>query len=168
MPMAGSRRSPRKSSVRTNAILAAALVLLPALLPVAARPVLARASPQSYKVVGDAIPRSLTGRPGDPQNGRRIVADRRRGLCLLCHSGPFPEQPLQGNLAPDLAGASNRWTEGQLRLRIVDADRALPGTIIPSYYRPDRGIRISPAFAGKPILDAEQIEDVVAFLATLR
>ncbi len=121
-----------------------------------------------YKVVGDAIPRSLTGRPGDPLRGRAVVADRQSGLCLLCHSGPFPEQPLQGNLAPNLAGAANRWSIGQLRLRIVDAGRVSPGTIMPSYYRTEGLVQVAPAFVGKPILTAEQIEDVVAYLATLR
>jgi sulfur-oxidizing protein SoxX len=121
-----------------------------------------------YKVVGDAIPDSLTGRSGDSEQGRLIVLDRKTGLCLLCHSGPFPEQPLQGNLAPSLTGAADRWTIGQLRLRVVDASRATPGTIMPSYYRTEGLTQVAPAFAGKPILTAEQIEDVVAFLATLR
>ena len=68
----------------------------------------------------DPMP-SLTGKPGDAARGRAIVANRNVGLCLLCHTGPFPEDKFQGNLAPDLAGAGARWSEGQLRLRIVDA-----------------------------------------------
>jgi sulfur-oxidizing protein SoxX len=90
------------------------------------------------------------------------------GLCLLCHSGPFPEEPLQGTLAPDLAGTGSRWSEGQLRLRLVDAARLNPGTIMPPYYRIDGLARVTPSLRGKPVLTAEQIEDVVAFLATLR
>ncbi|HXP97337.1 MAG TPA: sulfur oxidation c-type cytochrome SoxX [Telmatospirillum sp.] len=133
-----------------------------------ASPALADAPPPSYKVMGDAIQHSLTGRPGDSEQGRLIVLDRKAGLCLLCHSGPFPEQPLQGNLAPSLTGAADRWSIGQLRLRIVDASRASPGTIMPSYYRTEGLTQVAPSFAGKPILTAEQIEDVVAFLATLR
>jgi sulfur-oxidizing protein SoxX len=120
-----------------------------------------------YGVVGDAIPQSLTGKPGDAARGRAIVADRRVGLCLLCHRGPFPEVALQGDLAPDLSGAGGRWTEGQLRLRIVDAHRVDPATIMPSYYRTDGLAHVAAGFAGKPILTARQIEDVVAFLATL-
>ena len=73
------------------------------------------------QVVGDAIPQALTATPGDPARGRAIVASRQLGLCLLCHSGPIPEERFQGNLAPDLAGAGSRWSEGQLRLRIADA-----------------------------------------------
>jgi sulfur-oxidizing protein SoxX len=121
-----------------------------------------------YAVAGDAIPASLTGAAGDPARGRAIVVDRQVGLCLLCHSGPFPETMFQGNLAPDLAGAAGRSTEGQLRLRLVDASRVNPETIMPPYYRLDGLTRVAPAFAGKPILSAQQIEDVVAFLATLR
>jgi sulfur-oxidizing protein SoxX len=119
-------------------------------------------------VIDDAIPDSLTGQPGDAQRGRAIIVDRQRGLCLLCHRGPFAEVPLQGDLAPDLAGAGARWSVGQLRLRIVDASRFNPRTIMPSYYRVDGLTRVAPAFAGKPILTAAQIEDVVAFLTTLR
>ena len=118
--------------------------------------------------MGDAIPASLTGMPGDPARGREIVTNRQVGLCLLCHSGPFPEQKFQGTLAPDLSGAGSRSTEGQLRLRIVDASRLKPDTIMPPYYRIDGLNRVAPAFQGKPILTAEQIEDVVAYLMTLR
>ena len=123
---------------------------------------------RAYLVVDDAIPRPLTGQPGDPMRGRATVANRQQGLCLLCHSGPFPETPLQGNLAPSLAGAGSRWSAGQLRLRIVDASRLNPNTIMPPYYRTDNLTRVAVAYVGKPILSAEQIEDVVAFLATLR
>jgi sulfur-oxidizing protein SoxX len=89
-------------------------------------------------------------------------------LCLLCHSGPFPEERLQGSLAPDLAGAGGRWSEGQLRLRIVDSSRLNPDTIMPPYYRTEGLHRVAANFRGKPVLTAEQIEDVVAFLTTLR
>jgi sulfur-oxidizing protein SoxX len=121
-----------------------------------------------YKVVGDTIPSSLTGQKGDPARGRAIVGNRQVGLCLLCHRGPFPEEKSQGTVAPDLAGAGFRWSEGQLRLRIVDSRRLVPDTIMPSYYRVDGLTRVAANFAGKPILTAEQIEDVVAYLTTLR
>ena len=121
-----------------------------------------------FAVVGDAIPQPLTDTKGDPARGRAIVANRQVGLCLLCHSGPFPEERLQGTMAPDLKGAGSRWSEGQLRLRIVDAARLNPETIMPPYYRTQGLNRVAPALRGKPVLGAEQIEDVVAFLATLR
>jgi len=116
----------------------------------------------------DAILESLTGAKGDPARGRAIVASRQVGLCLLCHSGPFPEERFQGNLAPDLRGAGARWSEGQLRLRIVDSGRINPATIMPAYHRTEGLTRVAPAWRGKTILSAEQIEDVVAFLLTLK
>jgi sulfur-oxidizing protein SoxX len=121
-----------------------------------------------YTVAGDAIPDSLTGAKGDVERGRTIVVNRQVGLCLLCHSGPFPEERFQGTLAPDLKGAGSRSSEGQLRLRIVDASRLNADTIMPSYYRVDGLTRVARNFQGKPILTAEQIEDVVAYLATMR
>jgi L-cysteine S-thiosulfotransferase len=120
-----------------------------------------------YTVVRDAIPNSLTGLPSDPARGRAIVI-KRENTCLLCHSGPFPEERFQGNLAPDLRGTGARWSEGELRLRLVDATRLNPATIMPSYYRLDGLNRVAPAWRGKPVLTAEEIEDVVAFLSTLR
>jgi sulfur-oxidizing protein SoxX len=118
--------------------------------------------------VNDGIPASLTGQRGDGVRGRAIVTNRQVGLCLLCHSGPFPEEKLQGTLAPDLKGAGLRSTEAQLRLRMVDASRLNPDTIMPPYYRLDGLTRVAPLFRGRPILTAEQIEDVVAFLESLR
>jgi L-cysteine S-thiosulfotransferase len=120
-----------------------------------------------YEIVGDAIPDSLTGSKGDPTVGRAIVLSR-QSTCLLCHSGPFPEEKFQGNVGPDLTGAGSRWSEGQLRLRIVDAASLNPATIMPPFYRAKGLTRVHPAWRGKPILSAEQIEDVVAFLATLQ
>jgi len=116
----------------------------------------------------DVIPNSLTGARGDPARGRAIVTNRQVGLCLLCHSGPFPEERFQGNLAPDLTGAGKRWSEGQLRLRIVDSGRINPATIMPAYHRTEGLVRVAPGWRGKPVLSSEQIEDVVAFLMTLR
>ncbi len=134
----------------------------------AAALVLGAAAPVEPAVEGDTIPESLTGAPGDPARGRSIVADRQRGLCLLCHAGPFPEEPFQGNLAPDLAGTGSRWSEGQLRLRVVYARRLNPETIMPSYHRVEGLARVAPAWRGRPVLTAAEVEDVVAFLATLR
>ena len=116
----------------------------------------------------DGLPQSLTGGRGDPIRGRAIVVNRQVGLCLLCHSGPFPEERFQGNLAPDLRGAGARASEAQLRLRIVDSSRINPATIMPAYYRSEGLTRVAPAWQGKPVLSAGQIEDVVAFLLTLR
>ena len=121
-----------------------------------------------YTVVDDAIVAPLTGTKGSPTRGRAIVGSRQVGLCLLCHPGPFPEERMQGTIGPDLGGAGTRWSEGQLRLRVVDARRLNPETVMPPFYRTDGLERVPAAWRGKPLLTAEQIEDVVAFLATLK
>jgi sulfur-oxidizing protein SoxX len=120
-----------------------------------------------YVVVGDGIPTSLTGAPGEMSRGRALVVER-SSTCILCHSGPFPETKFQGDLAPSLAGTGNRWTARQLRLRLVDASRFNPATIMPSFYRVDGFGRVGRAWRDKPILSAEQIEDIGAYLANLR
>jgi sulfur-oxidizing protein SoxX len=120
-----------------------------------------------YTIVGDAIPEPLTNARGDVARGRALVVER-SSTCILCHSGPFPEQKFQGDLAPDLSGSGSRWSEGQLRLRLVDASRLNAATIMPSYYRVDGLDRVGTTWRGKPILSAEQIEDIVAYLITLR
>jgi L-cysteine S-thiosulfotransferase len=121
-----------------------------------------------FRIVGDSIPHSLTGGKGDPVRGRAIVADRQVGMCLLCHSGPFPTDKFQGNIGPPLDGAGSRWSEGQLRLRIVDASKINPDTIMPPYYRVDGLNRVPAAYRGKPVLTAVEVEDVVAYLMTLK
>jgi L-cysteine S-thiosulfotransferase len=155
--------APRRVKFLAKARICAAALALGATIAAPARGQLA-----SYKIVGDAIPQSLAGMPGDPARGRTIVADRNVGLCLLCHSGPFPEERFQGNLAPDLAGAGARASEGQLRLRIVDARKLNPDTIMPPFYSIDGVERALPAFRDKPVLTAQQVEDVVAYLMTLK
>lgn len=122
----------------------------------------------ALEVVGDAIPAPLTATPGDAARGRAIVTSRQTGLCLLCHGGPFPEERFQGNVATSLAGAGSRSTAGQLRLRIVDSRRLNPASPMPAFHRTEGLQRVGPAWRGQPILDAQQVEDVVAFLQTLR
>ena len=121
-----------------------------------------------YTVVGDAIPKPLADKPGDAARGRAIVANRSVGLCLLCHGGPIAEERFQGDLAPSLAGAGGRWSVAQLRLRVADGARLNPDTIMPPYYRTTGLQRVAKPFEGRTILTAEQIEDVVAYLATLK
>ena len=119
-------------------------------------------------VVGDGIPQPLSAMPGDAARGRAIVASRQTGLCLLCHSAPIAEERFQGNLATDLAGAGARWSEAQLRLRLVDARRVNPESIMPAYYRVEGLQRVGEAWQGRTVLSAQQIEDVLAWLRTLR
>ncbi|YBV95225.1 sulfur oxidation c-type cytochrome SoxX [Phyllobacteriaceae bacterium JZ32] len=124
----------------------------------------------SYAVTGDAIMEPLVGNKGDPARGAALIADRQRSLCTLCHSGPFPDAHLHGTLAPDLTGVGTRLSEGQIRLRVVDMKRLVPGTIMPSYYRitEEEGRRVAAAWRGKTILTGADIEDIVAYLTTLK
>lgn len=163
MPMPGfAPLQPRSSA--SACLLGGAAALALGLAPA----VPARAQLVHYSIVGDAIPESLTGANGDPGRGRAIVASNTVGLCLLCHSGPFPEDRFQGNIAPDLAGAGSRWTAAQLRLRIVDASKLNPKTIMPPFYRVDHLNRVPLAYRDRPVLTAQQVEDVVAYLTTLK
>ncbi|HSW02999.1 sulfur oxidation c-type cytochrome SoxX [Aquabacterium sp.] len=108
----------------------------------------------------------------DAARGAAIVNSRSQGLCLLCHRGPGVPEHLQGTLAPDLAGAGSRWTADELRQRLREPQRFNPDSIMPAYGRvADAGSglqRVAPAWRGKPLLDAQQIEDVVAYLGTLK
>lgn len=116
---------------------------------------------------GDSVIESLSASPGDPLRGRAIVASRQTGLCLLCHSGPFPEERFQGNLAPELSISAGRLSAPQLRARIMDASRFNPGTIMPTYYKAQNLQRVAPKFIGQSLLNEQEIEDVVAFLVSL-
>ena len=127
--------------------------------------ILAAASTAS---ASDTLPTPLEGAAGDAARGKAIVLDRHVGLCLLCHSGPFPEERFQGDLGPNFAGVGARLSEGQIRLRIVDASRVNPNTIMPAYFRTEGLTGVTPSQRGKTVLTAQQIEDVVAFLVTLK
>lgn len=115
-----------------------------------------------------AIDKPLTTRPGNPDNGRRIVLDRATSACLLCHSGPFSAPHLQGSIGPSLTGVGSRLSPGEIRLRLVDPARFNPDTVMPAYYVTTGLTRVGQPWQGKPVLTAEQIEDVVTFLTTLR
>lgn len=164
-----SRAPPRKrrKAASLGLILRASIAALLLLLPAAVF-AQAAAAVLPVVVVGDAVPASLTNTPGNAARGRTIVASRQVGLCLLCHTGPFPEERFQGSLAPDLAGTGSRWTEGQLRLRVVDAQRLNPASIMPPYHRTDSLTQVGSVWRSQPILAAQQVEDVVAFLRTLQ
>ena len=117
---------------------------------------------------GDAVDTPLTAQPGDPARGQQIVENRQLSACLLCHSGPFPAPHLQGTIGPSLAGVGSRLNAGQIRLRLIDARRLNADTIMPPYYVTDGLNRVGHAWQDRPALSAQQVEDVVAFLTTLR
>jgi len=134
--------------------------------PLAAGAALAQDRPVRLEAVGDAIPRALTSEPGDPARGRSIVVNRDQGGCSLCHA--VPGEQLSGNIAPTLAGAGAKLSPAQLRLRVADSTRVNPNTPMPAYYRTEGLTQVAAAYRGRPILSAQQVEDVVAYLATLK
>ncbi|MER9140408.1 sulfur oxidation c-type cytochrome SoxX [Mesorhizobium sp. M0047] len=124
----------------------------------------------SYVVTGDAIMEPLVDSRGDTARGAALISDRQHSLCTLCHSGPFPDAHLHGTLAPDLTGVGTRLSEGQIRLRVVDMKRLAQDTIMPSYYRvaKEEDRRVATVWRSKPILTGADIEDIVAYLTTLK
>ena len=120
------------------------------------------------KAAADAIDQPLEGLAGDSERGRAIVLNRATGNCLICHKVPIPSELFQGELGPDLAGVAARLSASQLRLRMVDQTRLNPRTLMPPYYRTEGLTRVAEQFRGKPVLTAQEIEDVVAWLAALK
>ena len=129
----------------------------------------ARAEPIRLSVVDDSLPRSLTGKPGDPGAGKKVFLGRALGNCLACHAvSALNAEEFHGEFGPSLDGVTSRWSEAQLRLIVADAKRVFPDTVMPAFYRNEGFNRLRAEFAGKPILTAAQVEDVVAFLETLK
>jgi sulfur-oxidizing protein SoxX len=120
-----------------------------------------------YEVVGDAIPAPLTSEPGDPQRGRAIIVSR-NGNCLLCHAIPETGEKFMGNVGPPLSGIGARRSAGELRLRIVDPTRVNKDAVMPAYYRVHGLDSVAAEYRDEPILTAQQVEDVIAYLLTLR
>jgi sulfur-oxidizing protein SoxX len=121
-----------------------------------------------FRVIADGIPEAIGGATGNADRGRALILGREAANCVLCHAVPEPGVRFSGNLGPPLGGVARTFSVAQLRLRVVDSTRINPTTIMPSYYRIDGLDQVAGAYRGKPILDAEQIEDIVAYLATLR
>ena len=120
-----------------------------------------------YRVENQAIPESLSGRPGDPVRGERIVRDPDKATCLICHAIPVEGEPDPGNIGPPLDGVAGRYTAGELRLRLVDPKRLNPDTVMPSYYARTGQHRVAAEYRGRPIYSARDVEDVIAYLLTL-
>jgi len=119
------------------------------------------------KVARKGLERPPDLKPGDPARGRALVADRQRGLCLLCHSAPIGDPHQQGNLAPPLAGVGSRLNEASLRLRIHNSRLINPESLMPAYGVVDPAQHVAPAWRGKAIFSPQQVEDV-AWLLTLQ
>ena len=149
----------------SRTILPAALVVIAGLAIAATE---ARGELTAFEINNDAVPQPLAGLKGRAERGQDIIIVRRKGICLICHAIPSLDVPFQGEVGPSLGGLSERLSEGEIRLRVIDQSRINPMTVMPSYYRIE-GIRdVAPAYRGKPVLDAQEIEDVVAYLLTLK
>lgn len=122
----------------------------------------------TYMISGDRIEAPLAGLAGDAERGRRIVLDRAVGNCLICHAVPEPNELFMGNLGPPLEGIGRTLSSAQLRLRVVDARRLNENTIMPPYHRTSGLSRVAPQYRGKPVLSAQDVEDVVAYLVSLQ
>ncbi|HYM29906.1 MAG TPA: sulfur oxidation c-type cytochrome SoxX [Candidatus Cybelea sp.] len=150
-------------------VVVAICIVAPLLWPGPARPVEVKDDHLvAYDVVDGAIPKSLTGHPGVAAAGAHVAVDRSLGNCMSCHAVGQPKEEFPGNVGPDLAGVGSRLKEGEIRLRIVDPKRLNEATSMPAFYKVDGLDRVAKAYAGKPILTAEQVEDLVAYLMTLK
>jgi sulfur-oxidizing protein SoxX len=122
-----------------------------------------------YEVVDNGVAKSLTGKPGDPEKGVKTFTNRRLGNCLACHQvTALASQPYHGEIGPSLDGVADRYSEAQLRMQVINAKVINPDTIMPAFYRTDGLHRVLDKFKDKPILTAEEVEDVVAYLKTLK
>jgi sulfur-oxidizing protein SoxX len=149
-----------------GAALAASLLIVPALAQDSQKDTDAL---RPYAVVGKAIPQSLTGVPGDAANGRRVAMNRESGDCVLCHALPdMPPDSVHGNVGPPLAGVGARLNAAEFRMRIVDPTRLNPDSVMPAYYRVRNLTQVASAYRGKPVLTAQEVEDVIAYLQGLR
>lgn len=134
-----------------------------------ALPAMADAPYYAWQVEDFAINQPLGGLQGDPVRGKKVVIDKHRGNCLACHAMPIPEEPFHGNIGPSLENIASRLNEGQLRLRVVDEKQINPMTIMPGYYRnPKHFTLVLDEYSGKTFLTAQEVEDVVAYLMTLK
>lgn len=126
----------------------------------------ARADLAAAQIVGDGAPQALTSTPGDAAHGRALLLARENANCILCHA--LPDARFSGNLGPSLAGVGSRLSAAQLRLRVADNRRVHPDTVMPSYFRSEGLTGVAPQYRGKTVLTAQEVEDVVAYLQTLK
>lgn len=130
----------------------------------------ASVKPGDVKIVDGELAQSLTGQPGDAASGRDLFMGRKQGNCLACHqNSDLKDQPYHGEVGPSMDGVADRWNEAQLRAIVVNSKKALhEETIMPAFYRDAGFFRVAKKFAGKSILNAQQVEDIVAYLKTLK
>lgn len=154
------RRPDRRAASRARAAVLCAVL--------AAGPGIAADAVVPYRADGDAIAAPLTPVPGDPARGRTVVTVREIASCTLCHAVPGAPDRFMGDIGPPLEGVGNRLTPAQLRLRLVDSTRINPASVMPAYHRVEGLTLVAKAYQGKPVLSAQDIEDAVAWLSTLK
>jgi len=120
-----------------------------------------------YKIVNSTIPASLTGKAGDPANGKKLAISRKKGNCLACHVMPIPEQQFHGEVGPDLSDVASYMTEAEMRMRVVDPKVINPDTIMPSFLKVPTN-RVLKKFQGKTIISDQDVEDIIAYMMTLK
>ncbi len=161
----GNQTWPNRRRLISLAAVVALLVVSPQA-ALAQRP--AVTAPGDIVVVGDAIPAPLTTTQPDAARGRAILLDRAKGNCLICHRLPVATEPFQGTIGPDLSGIGRRLTTSQIRLRLVDQSRLNAATLMPPLYRTAQLVRVDAHYRDKTVLSAIEIEDSVAYLASLK
>ncbi len=142
----------------------------------AAAPAVSETAPASVAFVEGAVEASLSGTPGNPEEGAKVMTTNALGNCVACHQiAALANVQFPGTIAPPLDGVADRWTEAQLRGIVANAKMTFDGTFMPAFYKTEGFVRPGAAFSGKapdgplpPILTAQQIEDVVAYLMTLK
>ncbi|WP_198383883.1 sulfur oxidation c-type cytochrome SoxX [Roseomonas sp. KE2513] len=132
----------------------------------AAAPVASRVAP--FVVQEDAIVAPLDSLTGDPTRGEAVVRNRETANCLICHTIPGTTEQFMGDIGPPLAGAGSRLVPGQIRLRLVDPTLVNPDAIMPPYHRTEGLLRVDARYRGQPVLTAQEVEDVVAYLSGLK
>jgi L-cysteine S-thiosulfotransferase len=155
----------------TRQLILASLVAL-----YAATPAVSETAPKDVNYVDGAVAASLSGAPGNAESGAKVMASRAQGNCVACHQvSAMPTVSFQGNIGPALDGVASRYDEAQLRGIIANAKMMFDGTVMPAFYKTTGYIRPGNAYTGKaaegelpPILDAQQVEDVLAYLLTLK
>ncbi len=125
-------------------------------------------TPATYRIENGEVPAPLTAEPGNPARGRQTVRDMTHVTCLICHALPIPEEPDHGEIGPPLAGIGSRYSAGALRARLMDPKAFNPESIMPAYFRTDGLNRVGAEFRGRTIYTPQQIEDVVAYLLSLK
>lgn len=130
----------------------------------------AETMPGEVKIVDGSVMQSLTGQSGDPAMGREWAAGRKLGNCLACHTNSdLKELPFHGEVGPSLDGVGDRWSAEELRAILVNSKAVFgEATIMPAFYRDSGFYRPAEDFVGKSILSAQQVEDIIAYLLTLK